>query len=413
HLAPPGLGRLVAAHGRGLAALRSRDRHCQPALDVTALAAADWVLTTYETLRDYDRDFGSIRFAALLFDEAQKIKTPAVRVTDAAKAMNAEFRIALTGTPVENQLVDLWCIVDTVHPGCLGDLKSFTARFGRRADTKTLARLRRSLDSGFGKRPPLLLRRLREDKLPELPRHEVRLHRTEMPPLQRQAYEQTVQAARQDPRRGKVLETLLKLRATCLHPAPEEADDEAFIAASARLRAAIEVLDKIAGRGERALIFVDNLAMQARLSPLLQRRYRLPSAPMIINGSVNSRGRQERVDHFQAGAGGFDVMILSPRAGGVGLTLTAANHVIHLDRWWNPAVEDQCNGRVLRIGQQRPVEIHVPMAVLPGGRRSFDDNLHNLLERKRQLMREALLPPEPTEDDLEKLLEEVTESVIE
>jgi SNF2 family DNA or RNA helicase len=182
-------------------------------------------------------------------------------------------------------------------------------------------------------------------------------------------------------------------------------DDEGFIEASARLRLAVEALDAIASRRERALVFVNDLDMQARLASLLQRRYRLSAPPMIINGSVDGRARQARVDAFQQQQG-FDVMILSPRAGGVGLTLTAANHVIHLSRWWNPAVEDQCNGRVLRIGQTRPVTVHVPLAVLPGDRRSFDENLHALLERKRRLMREALLPAEPSEEEKKELLDE-------
>jgi superfamily II DNA or RNA helicase len=406
HLASPGLGKLLAAYGQGLRALPRRDQNGRPALDAGALDEADWVLTTYETLRDYDTDFGRIRFAALLFDEAQKIKTPGTRITDAAKAMNAEFRIALTGTPVENRLADLWCIVDTVHPGCLGDLKSFSDRFERQPDTGTLKRLRRSLDSGTPRRPPLLLRRLKEDRLPELPACEIVLQRATMRGPQLGAYEEAIRAARGSARRGAVLDALQRLAAICLHPAPEATlDDEGFIEASARLRLAVEALDAIASRRERALVFVNDLDMQARLASLLQRRYRLSAPPMIINGSVDGRARQARVDAFQQQQG-FDVMILSPRAGGVGLTLTAANHVIHLSRWWNPAVEDQCNGRVLRIGQTRPVTVHVPLAVLPGDRRSFDENLHALLERKRRLMREALLPAEPSEEEKKELLDE-------
>jgi hypothetical protein len=111
------------------------------------------------------------------------------------------------------------------------------------------------------------------------------------------------------------------------------------------------------------------------------------------------------VDTFQAGANGFDAMILSPRARVVGLTLTAATHVIHLSRWWNPAVEDQCNGRVLRIGQEREVTIHLPLAVLPDGRTSFDLNLDALLERKRRLHEETLAPPAFEESELAELFE--------
>ena len=138
--------------------------------------------------------------------------------------------------------------------------------------------------------------------------------------------------------------------------------------------------------------------MQARLASLIQRRYSLPSSPMIVNGAVPGARRQARVHQFQAAPEGFDVMILSPRAGGVGLTLTRANHVIHLDRWWNPAVEDQCSGRAMRIGQTRPVTVHMPQAIHPT-RRSLDQTLHVLLQRKRDLMGEALLPPKISDEE--------------
>ena len=127
---------------------------------------------------------------------------------------------------------------------------------------------------------------------------------------------------------------------------------------------------------------------------------------MTSNGDVGGAARQARVDRFQAAADGFDVMLLSPRAGGVGLTLTRANHVIHLARWWNPAVEDQSTARVHRIGQTRPVTVHLPLAVLADGRRSFDENLHALLERKRLLMQNALLPPEPDKGELASMLDD-------
>ena len=155
----------------------------------------------------------------------------------------------------------------------------------------------------------------------------------------------------------------------------------------------------VADQAERALVFLDDLDMQARLVGVIQRRYGLSATPMVINGRVDGISRQARVDRFQSNTEGFDVMVLSPRAGGVGLTLTSANHVIHLSRWWNPAVEDQCTGRVHRIGQGRSVYVHVPIAKLPDGRASFDQNLHALLQRKRKLMEESLMPPAATEAD--------------
>ncbi len=406
HLTDPRLGRCLEAFGNGLRSLKRRDANGAHGLDREAIARADWILTTYETLRDYDRDFGTVRFSALVLDEAQKIKTPGVRITDAAKAMNADFRIALTGTPVENRLSDLWCITDAVHPALLGDLKSFSAEYERSPDAERLARLKGTLDRWRGGRPPLMLRRMKHDRLPDLPTSMEKLREALMPAPQRERYEAVIAAARGATRKGAVLQALQRLRACSLHPDPDmEAGDDDFIDASARLAVAVESLDEIARNAEKALIFLDDLAMQARLVGLIQRRYRLPSPPLVINGDVAGPSRQARVDRFQETPAGFDVMILSPRAGGVGLTLTAANHVIHLSRWWNPAVEDQCTGRVLRIGQTRPVKVHIPIATLPDGRPSFDQNLHALLERKRRLMRDTLMPSEPSAGDYEELLD--------
>jgi hypothetical protein len=408
HLAHPGLGRCLEAFGSGLAELKIPGPDGRPSLKIEALRDADWVLTTYETLRDYDRDFGAVHFAAMLFDEAQKIKTPGTRITDAAKAMNVDFRVALTGTPVENRLSDLWCISDAVHPAFLGDLKTFSSDYERSPDTERLKRLKATLDTSYGGAPPFLLRRLKSDRLPDLPLPQEIAAEAPMPILQRQAYETALgeaRAARGQP--GAILGALQRLRSISLHPDPElDGPDDVFIDASARCRITFAALDKIAAAGERALIFVDDLSFQAKLAGIIQRRYGLKAAPAIINGSVSGQSRQKRVDRFQDSAdAGFDAMILSPRAGGVGLTLTAANHAIHLSRWWNPAVEDQCTGRVLRIGQTRPVYVHLPIAILDAEQSSFDQNLDALIRRKRRLFQDAFMPPEATQDERDDLFE--------
>jgi hypothetical protein len=405
HLNAPGLGKILRAYGKELAAHRTPWADGRPSVSVDALRKADCVLATYETLRDYDRDFGQVRFAAGVFDEAQKIKTPGIRLTDAAKAMNVNFRVAMTGTPVENRLSDLWCIVDTVHAGYLGELKGFSARYERNPDESDLRSLKDQLDRARGGRPPLLMRRLRWDHLPDLPSCDESILEGTMPTPQLTAYEETIAEARNSGSSGAMLSALSSLRRISLHPFPESSgNDTDFINASARLILLFQGLDGIHEQHERALVFLDDRTMQARLAGLVQRRYRLPAPPMIINGAVPGAARQARVNRFQGGFG-FDVMLLSPRAGGVGLTLTSANHVIHLERWWNPAVEDQCTGRVLRIGQMRPVSVHVPQSVCPG-RRSFDQNLHALLQRKRELVRDTLGSGEVSEDESLALLRE-------
>jgi SNF2 family DNA or RNA helicase len=404
HLQPPGLGKILRAYGRELATHRSTAADGRPTISVDTLRTADCVLTTYETLRDYDQDFGQARFTAAVFDEAQKIKTPGIRLTDTAKAMNVEFRVAMTGTPVENRLADLWCIVDAVHPGYLGELKRFSARYERQADESDLRALKDQLDRSRGDRPPLMFRRLRWDHLPDLPRCNESIREEVMPSTQHAVYEATIEQARNAGTRGEMLSALSALRRISLHPERDSTGNDAdIIRASARVILLFHILDDVHDRHERALIFLDDRVMQARLAGMIQRRYRLPTSPMIINGAVPGSARQARVNRFQSTTAGFDVMLLSPRAGGVGLTLTAANHAIHLERWWNPAVEDQCTGRVLRIGQSRQVTVHVVQSICPG-RRSFDQNLHALLLRKRELVRDTLGSGEVSEAESLTLL---------
>jgi hypothetical protein len=204
------------------------------------------------------------------------------------------------------------------------------------------------------------------------------------------------------------------MRGVSLHPlnprqAPEDLD--AYASDSARLAQTLSILEKIAQANEKALIFVEDLAMQERLAGLIQNRFSLQSRPTRINGAVPGHKRQALVDAFQTGPDTFDVMILSPKAGGVGLTLTSANHVIHLSRWWNPAVEDQATDRVYRIGQTRNVHVYLPLAVHPDpdlAPSSFDIRLNVLIERKRKLTRDLFFPPDASDGELSDLFREVS-----
>jgi hypothetical protein len=408
HLTGDGLGRLVEAFGPGLRNLRAaRDAEGRelatglPSLDVTALGRADWVMTTYETLRDYQHSFGRVHWAVLVFDEAQKIKNPAAGITDAAKAMNQDFTLTMTGTPVENRIEDLWSIVDAARPGELGALKPFSARFSAESAEEVHTELTNLRDRLTAQSvPPIMLRRLKEDHVEGLPTKDIHTHEAPMPARQAQAYREAVMAAR---RGAPMLQVLQRLRSISLHPSPHEAPDDEFVATSARLKLAIALLDDIRARGEKALVFLESRAVQDVLVELLQRRYRLPHRILVVNGDVSGALRKGRVDEFQERPG-FDVMILSPRAGGVGLTLTAANHVIHLARWWNPAVEDQCTDRVYRIGQTRSVHVHHVIAIHPDfGEQSFDVRLAALLDRKRMLNKSVLAPGAASTSELEDL----------
>ncbi len=424
HLASPGLGQLTCAYGEGLAGLRvlrgpaARElAGGMPVLNVRALAESDWVLATFEAVRDYQHSFARVKWAAVVLDEAQKVKNPATGLANAAKALDFDFGLALTGTPVENRLTDLWSIVDTVAPGPLGSMREFRARFdsghvpGASAAPEALPgheALRRALlEEG---QPPLMKRRLKRDHLEGLPTKEYIPCPGTMGLEQAVAYEEVVASARRGGGgRNAILAIIQRLRSVSLHPRPSDLSggDEAYIRRSVRLTKCVEVLDRVHERREKALVFTDSLELQATLAEVLQRRYDMASPPMLINGEVAGVERQNRVGRFQK-AEGFDVMLLSPKAGGVGLTLTAANHVIHLSRWWNPAVEDQSTDRVYRIGQRRPVSVYLPLAVHPRfGDRSFDLRLHELLETKRRLSEAVLTPVVPTADELEALYQDV------
>jgi len=345
-----------------------------------------------------------VSWGVAVLDEAQKVKNPASLVTEATKAITADFTVALTGTPVENHLSDLWCVTDAVQPGRLGALKDFvnyylpdgTVDEGRMRELKSLL---------IEHDPAPMLRRMKQDHLPGLPEISVHITRSEMPALQAKAYDDVVVAARgAGGDRGAMLKALQHLRSVSLHPLADcDGNHQAFIDASARLKDTVRILDTVASRGEKALVFVEAVALQGVLAELLQRRYSLAAPPIIVNGSVEGSKRKSRVDTFQASSG-FDAMILSPRAAGVGLTIVEANHVIHLSRWWNPAVEDQATDRVYRIGQRRPVHVYTPLAVHPRLQdASFDVRLHELLTRKRDLSRHVLATPMASESDLADL----------
>jgi SNF2 family DNA or RNA helicase len=229
-----------------------------------------------------------------------------------------------------------------------------------------------------------------------------------MPPRQLDAYERALAMKEVSGPQG-MLGMIHALRRVSLHPVLMEGGsgtEEVRFEESARMSATIKVLDDVARQGEKALVFLESLDLQDadQLPLILKKRYGLKRLPMVINGEVGTDARQSRVDTFQ-NESGFDVMLLSPKAGGVGLTLTAANHVVHLSRWWNPAVEDQCSDRVYRIGQTRPVHIYYPLAILPDEEdASFDVQLQQLMDRKRQLAQNLLAAPAFTKDDYEKII---------
>ena len=411
HLTQPGLGEVLLAYGEHLKFLRKGSHSFGSAnLDNARLNSADWILANYEAVSDYQLNFGAIKFACIIFDEAQKIKTPSARMTHACKGLNAEFIVAMTGTPVENRLADLWCIADTVQPLVLGTLREFSTKHESPDSTVAIKILRENIwqkeETIESIAPLLMLRRLKGEKLTGLPKkHEHHIKR-EMPQAQIDAYTNIVENHFIKGPQG-TLGTIQALRSASLHPS---IGNESFdINQSARFQVTFEILDKCKTINEKVLIFLESLDLQAadQIPLLIKQRYNLSKLPMVINGEVDAYKRQKRVDEFQSSKD-FDVMILSPKAGGVGITLTAANHVVHLSRWWNPAVEDQCSDRVYRIGQTKDVHIYYPLAIYPADPdNSFDIKLDALMTRKRNLSQQLLAPPSITKDDYEELLKSV------
>ena len=392
------------------------------ALDVKRLRNADVVLTTYETVRDFQLDLGLIPWATVVIDEAQRIKTPGTLVTNALKALKADFRLAMTGTPVENSLMDLWCITDFVAPGYLDSAKNFNSEFCRPL-TNPETNIRELGDRIRERIGVHLKRRLKTDILSDLPQKHIHVEncQQEMPPTQAERYQAALQSTQDSgsagpQQRNQVLQVLHQLRDISDHPLLTDSQWEhlpiaELIEQSAKLTVTVQLLEKIRAANQKVILFAERRKTQHLLAHVIREHFGLKGV-RIVNGDTpgstqraNSMkmSRQQSVDRFQS-TSGFNVIIMSPLAAGVGLNITEANHVIHYSRWWNPAKEDQASDRVYRIGQKRPVHIYLPMATHPQFQ-TFDVILHELLERKRQLSQGTLFPTEQAEVTPKEILE--------
>ncbi|MDL2398453.1 DEAD/DEAH box helicase [Rhizobium mayense] len=419
HMYESGLGHLIRLYGsslggRKLTGAKGKDTDdAEAKLDLGALheAVAEgrahrfWLLTTYTTLTNYQHSLARIPFSAVVFDEIQALKNPVSLRAVAARALKADFRIGLTGTPIENTTLDLWAIMDQLAPGSLHSLRDFRQRYAK-PDEGNMAELHSRVFLSRAGSPPLAIRRLKEAVAVDLPPKSRRIHPRLMPDIQAVAYDDArLKLARGG--MGAQLKMLHHIRTVSVHPLLDmKAGNEEFVIASARLRAAVDILRHIKAKGERALVFIEHRQMQYRFIELVRSEFGLARVD-LINGDTPIPQRQAIVNRFQQHLNedrGFDVLVLGPKAAGTGLTLTAATHVIHLSRWWNPAVEEQCNDRVHRIGQTHRVTVHVPMAVHEAYReQSFDCLLQSLMMRKRRLANSALWPMGDVDDDVATL----------
>lgn len=404
-------GEVISLHGGALKSFYMNEStpNGKPKLSLRTLPPDSLALTTYETLRDYQFSFAEISWSCIIADEAQKIKNPDAGVTRALKAMKYEFAICLSGTPVENSWRDLWSIMDFVQPAHLDPLKAFTEKYIQRltGDAENIRRLGTQLKDEL---QPLILRRMKDGNLPALPAKKVDICREEMPPYQAQIYSTVLAKYRRGGFRTP-LDFLRELRTVSLHPDLGTLSEEKFfdlsaddvINRSARLIKTFALLDKIKARGEKVLVFVTSRKMQTILRRLLEVKFGMKILPPI-NGTMNGAERQRFIDDFKASVG-FNALILSPLAAGVGFTITEANNVIHLERTWNPAKENQATDRVYRIGQGKGVNVYLPLAVNKNLRgKTFDESLDKLLAYKIILSANVLFPTLTTEDDDAKIL---------
>ncbi len=376
--------REIARFAPGVAVIR----HHGSERPVTARAfpAGSVAVTSYALLR---RDIGileDVDWDVVVLDEAQQIKNPASKGARAARSITARTRIAMTGTPLENRLSELWSIVDVTNPGLLGSQRAFNDRFAvpveRWHDEGAASRLRRLI-------APFVLRRRKDE--PEVavdlpPKQEVTVS-CSLTREQASLYQATVERAfgteglggTAFERRGRILALLTALKQICNHPRQYLRDDGGLPGRSGKLARATEILGEVVDAGERALVFTQFREMGELLATHLAQRLQLPEVP-FLHGGVSLTARDELVHRFQTDEDAPPILLVSLRAGGTGLNLTRASHVLHYDRWWNPAVEDQATDRAHRIGQTAAVTVH---RLVTAG--TLEERIAELLERKRAL----------------------------
>ena len=345
------------------------------------------VVSSYPLLQRDSEILNDVDWSGVILDEAQNIKNPETKQARAARALKSDYRVALTGTPVENNVGDLWAIMEFINPGFLGTQGEFKKTFfipiQAQRDPEASARLKRLTG-------PFILRRLKTDKtiiadLPEKNEMKVFCPLTkEQASLYAAVAEDAVKTIGNSEgiqRRGVVLATLSKLKQVCNHPAQFLGDNSAIPGRSGKLARLTEMLEEALSTGDRALVFSQFAEMGGIIQKHLQETF--GHEVLFLHGATPKKQRDRMVERFQSSNGDGDgprVFVLSLKAGGTGLNLTAANHVFHFDRWWNPAVENQATDRAFRIGQTRNVQVH--KFICAG---TLEDKIDEMIESKQAI----------------------------
>lgn len=352
-----------------------------------AAEQADLVITSYSLAQLDEEELGCMEWDALCLDEAQNIKNAYTKQSGAIRRFNAYHRIALTGTPMENRLTELWSIYDFINPGYLGSMNEFrravVAPIERTRDEKLIAGLQRWVK-------PFMLRRVKKDPAIQLSlpdKIETKVYMT-LTAEQAALYESVVsdlleKLDKLDPmqRRGLILASLTKLKQLCDHPSllvPDKRSPLWEADRSNKVARLLEMCDEIMAEGERCLIFTQYVEMGRQLQQLLERQ--LESEVPYLHGGVPKAKRDEMIERFQNPEQRCGAFVLSLKAGGTGLNLTAANHVFHFDRWWNPAVENQATDRAFRIGQTKQVQVHKFITL-----GTLEEKIDQMIESKQAL----------------------------
>ncbi|WP_168122070.1 DEAD/DEAH box helicase [Paenibacillus sp. HB172176] len=347
----------------------------------------DLVITSYSLAQLDEEDLCAIDWNALCLDEAQNIKNVYTKQSGAIRRLSAKHRLALTGTPMENRLTELWSIYDFINPGYLGSLHDFrkavVAPIERSRDEKLIQGLQSWVK-------PFMLRRVKKDPAIQLSLPDKIESKSYMNLTAEQGalYENTVSDLMEKldtlgamQRRGLILATLTKLKQLCDHPALMLHEDDAAswtLDRSGKMARLLEMCEEIAAEGERCLIFTQYVEMGSRLQAMLERELGMPVP--YLHGGVPKGKRDEMITRFQSEAEPCPAFVLSLKAGGTGLNLTAANHVFHFDRWWNPAVENQATDRAFRIGQTKQVQVHKFITL-----GTLEEKIDEMIESKQSL----------------------------
>lgn len=352
-----------------------------------SVAGADLVITSYSLAQLDEEDLCLVDWDALCLDEAQNIKNVYTKQSTAIRRLPAEHRIALTGTPMENRLTELWSIYDFINPGYLGNINEFRKEvvtpIEKTRDEKMIAGLQRWVK-------PFMLRRIKKDPSIQLSLPDKNETKTYMTLTAEQGvmYENFVADLLESldklgpmQRRGLILAALTKLKQLCDHPSLLGNEDKTAlweVERSNKVARLLEMCEEIAAEGERCLIFTQYIDMGHQLKQLLEEKLGLPVP--YLHGGVPKAKRDQMIEQFQNVEEPCCAFVLSLKAGGTGLNLTAANHVFHFDRWWNPAVENQATDRAFRIGQTKKVHVHKFITL-----GTLEEKIDEMIERKQSL----------------------------